>query len=645
MKKYYLLFLSSFFIMTAFGQVKIKKNQPKVKAYSIKNPDQETYLLAPPTLVTATKKSSSNSYGEEVGTTYYDLQTNGTMPSRVQMAPNGGITAIWTKGQSVTPSGAARRIGYNYYDPTTSLWIGEDTIGGAGIGSASRRGWPFLMTNEGPEDVIGSHSPNGRHYRPVAGSGSWQNDLLSNISDSVNSTNPYQTGWGGGAAATGDTIHHIAAAYIYPGDKLLAFKYSRSPDNTNTWDIQDRILPGMDSVIWGNTVGNNVYDAFSIDAYGNTVAIVCGGWDQDIHFWKSTDRGETWTHNIIFDFDTLFAFRATDGSHQHLNIDEGLALAVDYTGQAHIAGGMVGVISPAGQLGGGTTFLPFQSGMVYWNESMGFNHYLDDTLSNDQFILIEYVDENGDGVNSTPFTFDSVSRFFNHGLLAFPALSISENGEVVLSWSGVREDTKLLGIGLAPGDVTPGVAKIHRDIYSWASCDGGTTWIVDSIRNVADDIAGVGGGIGTPTEDDVFLQAQTRIGPDKTVRMLFQTDGKSDLSWDGTPNENSIVYYTFNVSEVGCISGLNDEIEKIQSWNAFPNPAKDQLNLVLDLKGSARYDVTLTNLLGQRMLSKSVDLNKGNKLIRLDISQVPKGVYLVSLNSLESSTSKKIIIE
>ena len=490
MNKFHLLFLSFLIPLLSVGQ-RTKNPGPAIEAYKINHPNQETYLLAPPSIVSASKQIATNTYGTEVGTTYYDLQTNGTMPSRVQMDPNGGITTIWTKGQPIAPSGADRRIGYNYFNPTTSQWIGQDTIGGAGIGSGfNRRGWPFLMTDQGPEDILGSHAPNGRHFRPVAGTGTWQNDLLQNLSDSINTTNPFQTGWGGGATATGDTIHHIASAWIYPGDKLLAFKYSRSPDNTATWDIQDLILPGMDSITWGNSAGHWVYDAFAIDANGSTVAIVSGGWDQDIHLWKSTDRGDTWTHNIVFDFDTLFATRNPDGSHTHIIGDEGLAIAVGYDGEVHIATGIVGYLSPPGQNGGGSTFFPFLSGMVYWNESMGYNNYLDDTLTNDQFILVEYVDENGDGINSTPLSFDSVGRYFNHGLLAFPALAISDSNEVVLTWSGVREDTKLLGVTLAQSDDF--FFKYHRDLYSWASCDGGNTWVIDSIRNIADDIDGGG---------------------------------------------------------------------------------------------------------------------------------------------------------
>jgi Secretion system C-terminal sorting domain len=641
MKKSILIFLSIFFCSIAFGQRKMKPNQPKAKAYKITHPNEETYINGAGAMMQTKSMGATNTYGTQVGTTYYDYQTNGSMPERVQVDPNGNITAIWIKGQMVNPNGGDRRIGYNYYDATTAAWIGEDTIGGAGMGANSRRGWPFLMTEEGPEDILGSHTPQGRHYRPAAGTGTWQNDLLIDLSDSVNTTSPYQSGWGGAATATGDTVHHIAAAYA--SDGLLAFKYSRSPDNTQTWDIQDLQLPGMDSAIWGNNIGHNVYDAFAIDARGSKVSIVSGGWDQDVHFWNSTDRGDSWTHNLIFDFDTLFAFRDVDGSHQHISGDEGFACAIDASGIAHIATGMVGILSDPGMLGGSGTFFPFQSGIIYWNESMGFDNYLDDTLTNAQFIIVDYVDEDGNGINSTPASFDSIGRYFNHGVLSFPAFSMSDNGAVVLTWSGTREDTKNLGITLQQSD--DGFLKYHRDIYSWASCDGGSTWIIDSIKNVADDIDGAGGGIGTPTEEDVFVQAFNRIGADNMVHILFQTDEKADRSFDGTPNENFMIHFSYPLSTVGCVTGLKSKIEENLSWSIFPNPADNQFTIALDLKKGATYTIELKDLLGRTFQQNQHKFNRGSQMAKLDVSNLSPGLYLVNINSGSESVSKKVIIE
>ena len=76
----------------------------------------------------------------------------------------------------------------------------------------------------------------------------------------------------------------------------IVFLYSRSPDNGNSWDMIDIALPGMDSANFYNDGGQGIAagDGFTIDARGNTVAMVTGGRRQHTHLWKSTDRGQTW---------------------------------------------------------------------------------------------------------------------------------------------------------------------------------------------------------------------------------------------------------------------------------------------------------------------------------------------------------------
>ncbi len=646
MKKIYPVLLLTLICSMAIGQRKMKPNQTPIKGLKAQHPMHETYLLAPLSVVHAgTNSVANNSYGTQVGTTFYDYQTNGSMPNRIQLDPNYNLTAIWIKGPQNDPSGTNRRVGYSFYNKQSQSWSPEETIGdGTGSGD-DRRGWPFLMTDQNGHDILGSHTPQARHYRDTAGTGAWQNDLLKDISDSVNSTDPYESGWGGAATASGDTIHHIAAGYAPDG--LQSFKYSRSPDNSNTWDLQDVVLPGMSFATWTGNIGLNAYDAFAIDSRGSTVAITAGGWDQSIHLWKSTDRGDNWTYNRVFIFDTLFAERAADGSHNHLNGDEGLAIAVGPDGKVHIATGMVGIVSPPGQIGGSTNFFGFQQGLIYWNEDMGFDNYLDDTLTNDQFIILEYYDENGDGQNTTPQVYDSVGRYFNHGIIAFPSISIGTNNTVNIVWSAVREDAVLQGIFLQPS--ADGNSKIHRDIYSWASCDGGSTWEIDSIKNIADDIDGVGAGFGTPVEEDVFVQAYTKIGGDNMIHILFQTDDRADRNWDATspatPNENFIVHYSYHVNETGCITGLQNPLERHLSWKVFPNPANTQLNIGLDIIKPGNYTISVNDLMGREIRSNTFNMNKGSAFTSIDVSDLTAGIYLVNISTEGKVVSKKVVIE
>ncbi len=83
-----------------------------------------------------------------------------------------------------------------------------------------------------------------------------------------------------------------------------ALLYSRSTDSGETWDIQNQILPGMDST---------EYNGFTGDCYAfaepkdNIVAFVVGSPYNDMFLMKSNDYGQTFEKTIIWDnpYDTI----------------------------------------------------------------------------------------------------------------------------------------------------------------------------------------------------------------------------------------------------------------------------------------------------------------------------------------------------
>jgi hypothetical protein len=77
-----------------------------------------------------------------------------------------------------------------------------------------------------------------------------------------------------------------------------ALLYFRSLDGGSSWDIQNMVLPGMDSTNFLGYGGDN----YAISAKGETVALAYfNGW-ADSFIMKSTDNGDNWTKTIFLDF-------------------------------------------------------------------------------------------------------------------------------------------------------------------------------------------------------------------------------------------------------------------------------------------------------------------------------------------------------
>ena len=96
--------------------------------------------------------------------------------------------------------------------------------------------------------------------------------------------------------------------------------------------------------------------------------------------------------------------------------------------------------------------------------------------------------------------------------------------------------------------------------------------------------------------------------------------------------------------------GINDDDEKnridqeIISFDIFPNPAKDHVNIGFDINNKEHLRLEISNILGQELSNFEIDSEKGT--IMLDISDLDKGMYFVSLmNDFRVLITKKLIIK
>jgi hypothetical protein len=119
---------------------------------------------------------------------------------------------------------------------------------------------------------------------------------------------------------------------------------------------------------------------------------------------------------------------------------------------------------------------------------------------------------------------------------------------------------------------------------------------------------------------------------------LFDELGLSDQS-AGTPTW----YYMTSTPMVrmnfdpGAINAVND-VKKSQ-FNVYPNPTNGVFTVELD--DNVKYDVTVSNVLGQTVYTTST--TSMNTII--DLSSFEKGIYTIELKNNTSTYTEKVIIE
>ncbi len=96
---------------------------------------------------------------------------------------------------------------------------------------------------------------------------------------------------------------------------------------------------------------------------------------------------------------------------------------------------------------------------------------------------------------------------------------------------------------------------------------------------------------------------------------------------------------SFNVCKNITITSLN-YFEQNAHFEMFPNPAYDQLVLKFENIDLESYTLTVLNNLGQEVMQQDIEQTQ----MKLDISQLPEGVYYVRVQSGKQTSMRKLLI-
>lgn len=144
----------------------------------------------------------------------------------------------------------------------------------------------------------------------------------------------------------------------------------------------------------------------------------------------------------------------------------------------------------------------------------------------------------------------------------------------------------------------------------------------------------------TPSLIPVVQEIVNRSGWVSGNSMVFVVSGSGNsraaYAYDGDPSKSAVLYIQY--SPVGIT-------ENEQSINAViqPNPASDLFTLSINEKYSNNAEFKLFNQLGSEVNNYSYTSDKDGKFL-FNIPELPSGIYILSIRTGQSVTSRKIII-
>lgn len=85
------------------------------------------------------------------------------------------------------------------------------------------------------------------------------------------------------------------------------------------------------------------------------------------------------------------------------------------------------------------------------------------------------------------------------------------------------------------------------------------------------------------------------------------------------------------------------ELNSIETISLQPNPAKDFLNVLMNLAIGKQYKLSVQNVLGETLSSQSLNASAAHNSSTLDISSLASGIYFLNLQSGKSSLVKRFV--
>ena len=601
-----------------------------------------------------------------IGTTFYDCQTNSSIGQRIIAHQDGTVSACWT---GAAANADTRGTGYNYFDG--SKW-GPNTTNRI---EQSRHGWPTMVA-VGNAEIVASH--NGERgltisSRTTKGSGEWNYSTL--VGPEVTTKDGTSTAlmWPS-MVANGNTLHLFCCTDPdgeYHGTVAQGVYYKgtyNASTNTVEWG-EPTIIPGT-----GSDAGILEYggDGYNMAVNGDNVAILFCNNSSDLFYCISNDNGATWTKSVIFD-NPIENYKETTTlvTDTPYTTDGNGSIAIGDDGIVHVAFGITRFLNDKVD-DGQYSYFPGIGSCLYWNSSMEPIERVDSPLFAlepqyllDKYTIMTMMDLTGD---SMLYYLRNLSfAKYGVGMVSMPQLAVKD-GKVYWIYTSMLE---------YPFYDAGGQKNYQfRGVFGIKSDDNGQTWDKTKISwlSYLPEIFQVDWDAynaldSTATVDEMQNTIITETENVYPVLARDIVDGKLNMFWQSgylagssikennvaiSPNESYMYWLRIDANELGTFNNLGEvckgNFQGITSNNSlsemriYPNPAMESVNIQVASSKNEQVRLTISNLLGQVVYTESTQLYNGINYMKVNVSNLKSGVYVVNVKSNSGSTTQKLIV-
>ena len=138
-------------------------------------------------------------------------------------------------------------------------------------------------------------------------------------------------------------------------------------------------------------------------------------------------------------------------------------------------------------------------------------------------------------------------------------------------------------------------------------------------------------------ETKQFLLSGSAGKSDVKFRMMLYSDGNEDVG-------EGVAIDHFRISPTPFFTNTND-LEVTSNLEVYPNPSSGAFNVAVQNMAGERVTFSVIDAFGKLITSYEMTISDQEQVIRLDLSQYAKGLYLLQMKSDTEQATKKIIVE
>lgn len=132
------------------------------------------------------------------------------------------------------------------------------------------------------------------------------------------------------------------------------------------------------------------------------------------------------------------------------------------------------------------------------------------------------------------------------------------------------------------------------------------------------------------------------IGGENNDNSLYQYNYSTNSATKKVQLEGE-PFGTFPLNKDATVGILKVDNNLSASLLVFPNPVVDEINVLISSKNGGTASVSVSDITGKVMLTKSLTLNQGDELVSFDAQYLPSGVYTITIVSQEGIGSMKFV--